>query len=63
MSRSKLSVTAALLASMGATFVLGLAPAKALDLDDLEDLPPIRSIIPIPVPSGPVIVIPIDLDD
>lgn len=59
MSRTKSFILAA--AALSATLTLGLAPARALDLDDLDDLP-IRRIIKLPVP-GPVIVIPIDLDD
>lgn len=63
MSRTKsFALTTALLAGFGATFALGLTPAHALDLDDLDDLP-IRRIIKLPMPQGPVIVIPIDLDD
>ena len=64
MSRSNpLALTTAVLAALGATLLLGLTPARALDLDDLDELPPIRRIIPLPVPTGPVIVIPIDVDD
>lgn len=64
MSRTKpLTLAATLLASMGATMILGLTPARALDLDDLDQLPPIRRIIPVPVPPTPVIVIPIEVDD
>jgi hypothetical protein len=64
MSRSNpLTLTAAVLAALGAALLLGLTPARALDLDDLDDLPPIRRIIPMPAPTGPVIVIPIDVDD
>ena len=64
MSRSNpLTLTAAVLAALGAALLLGLTPARALDLDDLDELPPIRRIIPMPVPTGPVIVIPIDVDD
>lgn len=59
MTRSKTFALAA--AALSATLMFGMAPAKALDLDDLEDLP-IRRIIKLPVP-GPVIVIPIDIDD
>lgn len=61
MTRSKpLTLALALLGGLGATLAFGLTPARALDLDDL---PPIRRIITLPVPSGPVIVIPIDIDD
>lgn len=65
MSRARqFTLAAAFLASIGATFAFGSSSAHALDLDDLADeLPPIRRVIPLPVPSGPVIVIPIDLDD
>lgn len=43
-----LILTAAVLASIGATFMLGSAPASALDLDDLrEELPAIRRAIPV----------------
>lgn len=65
MSRSRqFTLAAALLASFGATFVLGSGSAHALDLEDLADeLPAIRRIIPAPVPPVPVIVIPIEIDD
>ncbi len=63
MSRTKtFALTTAFLAAFGATLSLGLTQAHALDLDDLDDLP-IRRIIKMPMPQGPVIVIPIDLDD
>ena len=63
MSRTKpLTLTMALLAAFGATVAFASAPARALDLDDLDELPPIRRIIKLPVPT-PVIVIPIEIDD
>jgi hypothetical protein len=63
MPRSKLFTrTAAALVAASAIFMVAQKPAYALDLDDLEDLP-IRRIVPMPVPTGPVIIIPIEVDD
>lgn len=56
MLRSKsVSVVAIMMGAFGAAMLFGGAPAKALDLDDLPDLP-IRQIMPLPLPK-PVIVI------
>lgn len=61
MARRLIRLTVAAIAS--ATLLVGVAPAFAMDLDDLDELPVAALAVPLTTPSTPLLIIPIEVDD
>ena len=53
----------AIAAFASATLLVAAAPAFATDLDNFDELPVAALAVPLSVPSTPVLIVPIEVDD